>query len=93
VTDRTFTCKRVQTRKRSVTSFPNVPVYPGALCPLQSLGPALSELVLALHANGVKVVLIEALHRSARDLMIQESIIADFQRSGFEVISVTEPEM
>jgi hypothetical protein len=49
--------------------------------------------VLALHANGVKVVLIEALHRSARDLMIQESIIADFQRSGFEVISVTEPDM
>jgi DNA invertase Pin-like site-specific DNA recombinase len=41
----------------------------------------------------VKVVLIEALHRLARDLMVQESIIADFKRNGFELISVQEPDL
>ena len=55
--------------------------------------PALSALMLALHADGVKVVLIEALHRLARDLMVQESVIADFKRHGFEIISVQEPDL
>lgn len=55
--------------------------------------PALSALMIALHGNGVKVVLIEALHRLARDLMVQESIIADFKRNGFELISVQEPDL
>lgn len=55
--------------------------------------PALSELMLALRAGGVKIVFVEALHRLARDLMIQESILADFRRNGFEVISVAEPDL
>jgi DNA invertase Pin-like site-specific DNA recombinase len=55
--------------------------------------PALSALMVALHSNGVKTVLIEALHRLARDLMIQESIVQDFKRNGFEIISVAEPDM
>jgi DNA invertase Pin-like site-specific DNA recombinase len=41
----------------------------------------------------VKVVLIETLHRLARDLMVQESILADFKRHGFEIISVSEPDL
>jgi DNA invertase Pin-like site-specific DNA recombinase len=45
--------------------------------------PALRELLTALHADGFKLVLIEKLDRLARDLMIQESIIADLNRHGF----------
>jgi DNA invertase Pin-like site-specific DNA recombinase len=50
--------------------------------------PAWSELVTALHANGVRVVIIEKLDRLARDLMVQETIIADLRKHGFELISV-----
>lgn len=45
--------------------------------------PALQELLVALHSNGTRLVLVEKLDRLARDLMIQESIIADLKRSGF----------
>ena len=55
--------------------------------------PALQEMMTALHGNGTKLVLIEKLDRLARDLMIQESIIADFRRNGFELVSVAEPDM
>jgi DNA invertase Pin-like site-specific DNA recombinase len=55
--------------------------------------PALQELMIALHSNGVRTVLIEKLDRLARDLMVQESIIADFQRNGFQLISVREPDL
>jgi DNA invertase Pin-like site-specific DNA recombinase len=55
--------------------------------------PALQQLMTALHGNGTKLVLIERLDRLARDLMIQESIIADFRRNGFQLVSVTEPDM
>jgi DNA invertase Pin-like site-specific DNA recombinase len=47
----------------------------------------------ALHSNGTRLVLIERLDRLARDLMIQESIIADMQRNGFEIVSVAEPDL
>jgi DNA invertase Pin-like site-specific DNA recombinase len=55
--------------------------------------PALAGLVEALHADGVKLVLIERLDRLARDLMIQESIVGDFRRKDFELVSVTEPDL
>jgi DNA invertase Pin-like site-specific DNA recombinase len=55
--------------------------------------PALQELMLALHSNGTKMVLVERLDRLARDLMIQESIIADMMRNGFEILSVAEPDL
>lgn len=55
--------------------------------------PALQELVTALHSNGVRLVLIEKLDRLARDLMVQESIIADLVRHGFELRSVSEPDL
>src|SRR5881398_3556989 len=54
--------------------------------------PTLQQLMTALHSNGVKLVLIEKLDRLARDLMIQESIIADMERHGFEIQSVLEPD-
>lgn len=55
--------------------------------------PALMDLVTALHSNGVKLVLVEKLDRIARDLMIQETIIGDLRKNGFELISVMEPDL
>jgi DNA invertase Pin-like site-specific DNA recombinase len=55
--------------------------------------PALQQLLEALHSDGVRLVLVEKLDRLARDLMVQESIIADFKRSGFEIRSVAEPDL
>jgi DNA invertase Pin-like site-specific DNA recombinase len=55
--------------------------------------PAWSELMTALHSNGVRMVLIEKLDRLARDLMVQETIIADLRKHGFELVSVAEPDL
>jgi DNA invertase Pin-like site-specific DNA recombinase len=55
--------------------------------------PALQDLLVALLADGVKLVLIEKLDRLARAVVVQESIIADFTRKGFEIRSVTEPDL
>jgi DNA invertase Pin-like site-specific DNA recombinase len=55
--------------------------------------PAWSQLMTALHSNGVRVVIIERLDRLARDLMVQETIIADLRKNGFEVVSVAEPDL
>jgi DNA invertase Pin-like site-specific DNA recombinase len=54
--------------------------------------PALARLMVSLEQNGhgVTTVLIERLDRLARALMVQESIIADFQRKGFRLISAVE---
>ena len=55
--------------------------------------PALQALNAALHTDGVTLVLVERLDRLARDLMIQESILADLRRHGFELVSVSEPDL
>jgi DNA invertase Pin-like site-specific DNA recombinase len=55
--------------------------------------PALRELLAELMADGVKVVLIEKLDRLARSLIVQETILQDFQRRDFQVISVNENEV
>lgn len=55
--------------------------------------PALSELFAALEENGVKTILVERLDRLARDLMVQETIIADAQKSGYTLISAAEPDL
>lgn len=55
--------------------------------------PAWSELMTALHSNGVQVVMIERLDRLARDLMVQETIIADLRKNDFELVSVAEPDL
>lgn len=51
------------------------------------------EMLSALHSNGVKVILIEKLARLGRLLSVQESIIAELKRHGFELISVEEPDL
>jgi DNA invertase Pin-like site-specific DNA recombinase len=53
---------------------------------------ALLEL-LAKQANGAQIVLIEKLDRLARDLMVQENLIADIHKRGFRLISVAEPDL
>jgi len=55
--------------------------------------PAWSDLITALHSNGVRVVVVEKLDRLARDLMVQETIIADLRKHGFELVSVVEPDL
>ena len=55
--------------------------------------PFRQSLLIALHADGVKIVLIERLDRLARDLMVQETIIGDLRKHGFELISVAEPDL
>ena len=55
--------------------------------------PAWSDMVTALHSNGVKVIIIEKLDRLARDLMVQEATIADLQKHGFTLVSVAEPDL
>jgi len=55
--------------------------------------PAFSEMMAALLSNGTRTVLVERLDRVARDLMVQESVIADLQRKGLTLISVSEPDL
>jgi DNA invertase Pin-like site-specific DNA recombinase len=60
----------------------------------QEKRPALAELIISLEQNGhgIQTVIIEKMDRLARDLMIQEIIVADFKKKGFELISVHEGE-
>jgi DNA invertase Pin-like site-specific DNA recombinase len=53
--------------------------------------PALQELIAA--ANGIRTIVIEKVDRLARDLMVQESIIADLKRNNFEVLSTFEADL
>jgi DNA invertase Pin-like site-specific DNA recombinase len=55
--------------------------------------PAFVSMMEALHGDGVKLVLVESLGRLARDLMVQESILHDLKRHGFNLVSVTEPDL
>jgi len=55
--------------------------------------PAFIDMMAALHSNGVRLVLVESLGRLARDLMIQETILHDLKRNGFNLISVAEPDL
>ena len=49
--------------------------------------PGLTDLFVALKANGVRLVLVENASRLARDLMISEIILAEFRKIGVKVIS------
>ena len=55
--------------------------------------PEFTKMLAALHANGVKLILIERLDRLARDLYVQESIVAELRKHGFQLISVAEPDL
>src|ERR1700685_837323 len=55
--------------------------------------PAWSELMAMLHSNGIRTIIIEKLDRLARDLMVQETAIADLRKNGFTLVSVSEPDL
>lgn len=55
--------------------------------------PAWRELMMALHRDGIRSILIEKLDRLARDLMVQETVIADLHKRGFTLISAAEPDL
>ena len=55
--------------------------------------PALLEMLGALAADGVKPVLIEKPDRITRDLLVQETIIGDLRKRGFELVGVMEPDL
>jgi len=54
--------------------------------------PVLGEMLFSLEENGhgIKTVIVERLDRLARDLIVQETIIANFQKRGFSLISAHE---
>ena len=54
--------------------------------------PTLAKLLVSLEHNGhdVKTVVIEKLDRLARDLMVQEAIVRDFQQLSVELVSAME---
>jgi DNA invertase Pin-like site-specific DNA recombinase len=54
---------------------------------------AWSEMMTALHANGVRTIIFEKLDRLARDLVVQEACIADLHKHGFTLVSVAEPDL
>lgn len=55
--------------------------------------PAWIEMMKVIMANGVKTIVVERLDRLARDLMIQEHIIADTRERGITLISAAEPDL
>jgi DNA invertase Pin-like site-specific DNA recombinase len=55
--------------------------------------PAWVEMIAAARDACVKVIVIEKLDRLARDLMIQERILADLKSRGITLISVAEPDL
>lgn len=55
--------------------------------------PALTALFAAMEDDGVTVVIIEKLDRMARDLMIQETIVQDMQKSNYILYSTCEPDL
>jgi len=54
--------------------------------------PALAEMMVSMEKNhhGIKTVIIERVDRLARDFMVQEAIIRDFRKQGFNLISAHE---
>jgi len=49
--------------------------------------PALTDLMVAIKANGVRLVLVERADRLARDLMISEILLSEFRKLGVKVIA------
>jgi DNA invertase Pin-like site-specific DNA recombinase len=55
--------------------------------------PAWLEMLRAIADDGVRTIVIEKLDRLARDLLVQEHILADLRRRGVTLISVAEPDL
>jgi DNA invertase Pin-like site-specific DNA recombinase len=49
--------------------------------------PGLTDLFVAIKADGVKTVLVEKADRLARDLVVSETLLAEFRRLGVKVVA------
>ncbi len=49
--------------------------------------PGLTDLFVAIKSNGVKVVLVEKADRLARDLIVSETLLAEFRKLGIKGIA------
>lgn len=69
-----------------------VKIYHEDISGTEEYRPVLADLMVSLEKNGhgVKTVIIEKLDRLARDLMVQEAIIRDLRKKGFNLVSSTE---
>jgi len=54
--------------------------------------PELAKLMVSLekNGNGINTVIVENMTRLARDLMVQEAIVNDLKKQGFDLISVQD---
>ena len=55
--------------------------------------PAWHAMMEALLSNGTKTVIVERMDRIARDLMVQETLVGDLRKRGFNFISTAEPDL
>jgi RimJ/RimL family protein N-acetyltransferase len=55
--------------------------------------PALKDLLASLHSGSVELVLVESFNSLFRDVVMRESIFAQTEPYGFEIRSVTEPDL
>lgn len=55
--------------------------------------PVLQEVIAKLLANGTRTIIIEKLDRLARDIVVQESLIRDFQKRGITLLSTRETDL
>ena len=55
--------------------------------------PALDDMLVALMSNGVRFVIVEKLDRIARDILVQETIVQNLHKQGFELVSAMEPDL
>jgi site-specific DNA recombinase len=55
--------------------------------------PALAELQADVKRGLIKTIIITRLDRLARELLLQESILGDFQEKGAQIISIDEPDI
>jgi DNA invertase Pin-like site-specific DNA recombinase len=49
--------------------------------------PGLTDLFLAIKAEGIKVVVVEKADRLARDLVVSETLLAEFRKLGVKVVA------
>ena len=49
--------------------------------------PGLTDLFVAIKADGVRVVLVEKADRLARDLVVSETLLAEFRKLGVKVVA------
>ena len=55
--------------------------------------PAMIEMLKSLQTGDVRTIIIEKMDRLARDLIIQEGIIARLQKMGATIVSTCEPDL